>query len=135
MPSFDKYEDYSKTLFIRFKCSRCGFEELETLEHCDKRTGDRGNFLRQLSLPKGWYDDEYRSVALCPNCRKAYEDFMSGNDVKRGCWELECFECTDKKFLTCSNCNAAIDITDTPIDKNEFDYCPYCGAKMDGDVK
>ncbi len=82
MPCFDKYEDYCKTLFIRFKCKRCGFEEFETLEDCDQRTGDRGNFLRQLSLPKGWYDDDYRNVALCPNCRKAFDEFMKGGVAK-----------------------------------------------------
>ena len=76
MPNFDKYADYCKTLYIRFKCSRCGFEEFELLRACIERTGDNGGCLRQFHLPKGWYDDEYRGIALCPSCKEAFNKFL-----------------------------------------------------------
>lgn len=84
MPSFDKYEDYSKTLYIRFKCTRCGFEEFEKLSDCSKRTDDRGNYLGQLRLPQGWYDNWYASMALCPKCQKAFDEFRRGGDIDNG---------------------------------------------------
>lgn len=50
--------------------------------------------------------------------------------VKRGEWFVK--EFSYSKFITCSVCNSVIDSSYTNIDENEFDYCPYCGAKMDG---
>lgn len=81
MPKFDKYEDKSKTLFIRFKCNRCGFEEFEKLEDCDKRTGERGDYLHQLLLPRGWLYEQFLGRALCPDCNRAYDEFMKGCDT------------------------------------------------------
>lgn len=36
----------------------------------------------------------------------------------------------------CSNCNYLIHACDIDYQevKHDFEYCPYCGAKMDGDV-
>ena len=53
-------------------------------------------------------------------------------EVKHGEWISKTFKVTGRKFITCSVCNSPIDSTYTHIDENEFDYCPYCGAKMDG---
>lgn len=53
-------------------------------------------------------------------------------EVKHGEWISKIFKVTGRKFITCSVCNSPIDSTYTHIDENEFDYCPYCGAKMDG---
>ena len=79
MPSFDKYATISKTLFIRFKCIRCGHEEFEPLQDCDKRTGDRGNYLSQLSFPEGWYRLNFAENVLCPECYIAFSEFMKGD--------------------------------------------------------
>ena len=78
MPNFDRYEDYARTLYIRFKCTRCGKEELEPLRACSERTGDRGDLLGQLRLPENWYDNHFNDFALCPACNKAYFKFMRG---------------------------------------------------------
>lgn len=51
-------------------------------------------------------------------------------EVKHGEWSVK--EFSYSKFITCSVCNSVIDSSYTNIDENEFDYCPYCGAKMDG---
>ena len=52
-------------------------------------------------------------------------------EVKHGEWLVN--EFSYSKFITCSVCNSVIDSSYTNIDENEFDYCPYCGAKMDGE--
>ena len=56
-------------------------------------------------------------------------------EVKHGKWLSKIFKVTGRKFITCSVCNSVIDSTYTHIHENEFDYCPYCGAKMDGTRK
>ncbi len=56
-------------------------------------------------------------------------------EVKHGEWISKTFKVTGRKFITCSVCNSPIDSTYTHIDENEFDYCPYCGAKMDKERK
>ena len=52
--------------------------------------------------------------------------------MKHGYWEVKEFSKHNKKFITCSKCRAVINSTYTHIDENEFDFCPYCGVKMDG---
>lgn len=76
MPSFDSYQKYNRTLFVRFNCSRCGYEEFESLKDCDKRTGERGDFLHQLFLPDGWTENRFGNIVLCPNCTNAFNEFM-----------------------------------------------------------
>lgn len=78
MIRFDKYKDYSKTLLIRFRCTRCGFEALEELEVCCGRTGEHGGYLHQLSLPKDWIYEDFKGYALCPKCRIEFDKFMRG---------------------------------------------------------
>ena len=49
-----------------------------------------------------------------------------------GEWLVEKFKNGDM-FINCSVCKSIIDCNYTNIDENEFDYCPYCGARMRGD--
>lgn len=51
-------------------------------------------------------------------------------EVRHGEWIIE--TPNNRKFITCSACRSVIDCLYTNIDENEFDYCPYCDAKMDG---
>ena len=66
-----------------------------------------------------------------PDMEKRCKDFKNKADfqeVKHGEWKR--FG-DNSKTCTCSNCN----ITQTVNvynDKVMFEYCPYCGAKMDG---
>lgn len=53
-------------------------------------------------------------------------------EMKHGKWITETFRQSQKKFITCSCCKSVIDCSYTSIDENEFDYCPYRNAKMDG---
>lgn len=63
-----------------------------------------------------------------------YEDLEAEGkvaEVKRGKWFIDDFPKQNKKFLICSECRAVIDCNVNFIDENEYDFCPYCGAKMD----
>lgn len=53
-------------------------------------------------------------------------------EVKHAYWQINELKHTKAKFITCSICDSVIDCNYTSIDENEFDFCPYCGAKMDG---
>lgn len=50
-------------------------------------------------------------------------------------WKVSKYASTLKEFIECSNCGAVIDCSATYINENEYNYCPYCGAKMDEEVK
>ena len=47
-------------------------------------------------------------------------------EVVHGHW------CWEGRFKACSVCGSYIDWDDT-LGANHWSYCPYCGAKMDGD--
>lgn len=61
----------------------------------------------------------------------AAKDSKNNKEVKRGKWFIDDFPKQNKKFLICSECRAVIDCNVNFIDENEYDFCPYCGAKMD----
>ena len=48
-------------------------------------------------------------------------------EVKHGRWEW--YEALVNPYALCSNCGCGLDKRDAL----NFVYCPYCGAKMDGD--
>lgn len=56
-------------------------------------------------------------------------------EVKHGEWKVETYKTSNAKFIRCSICNSVIDSNFTHIDETEFDFCPYCGAKMGHDIK
>lgn len=56
--------------------------------------------------------------------------------IKHGKW-IKMYNNPDDGNYYCPECHHSIDIAtgrETPIDR-EFFYCPYCGAKMDGDTE
>lgn len=71
-----------------------------------------------------------------PNIEDICLDFKDNSkyvEVTTAKWEI--YEPTnelnkDKKFITCTNCKSVIDCTNTNVDENEYDWCPYCGAKI-----
>lgn len=74
------------------------------------------------------------------NAKTIYEEIQNAPtvnvaEVKHGEWKVKEFKSTNKKFITCSVCNLVIDCIYHNIYENEFDYCPYCGAKMGGERK
>ena len=67
---------YGRKILIEFKCTRCGHTEIEDMDKCEKRTGDRGTNINQLRLPEGWYEPCLSQFALCPSCHLEYDRFL-----------------------------------------------------------
>lgn len=79
-----RYEAHGRKLMIEFKCCRCGKTELRSLEECMKET-DEYRELYDLHPPTGWQDGGFYYPLFCPDCKKAYEDFMNcGAKMKGG---------------------------------------------------
>ena len=74
---FNSYSDSGRTLFVEFKCRRCGKTHYEPLEEAHKRSSDTYGYLRNLSLPPEWGAIGYSTI-LCEKCAKAYTEFMQG---------------------------------------------------------
>lgn len=73
-------------------------------------------------------DSRRRAVAKCIN----EIELLPAADVepvKRAWWIDE------EGVIVCSNCGAGMEITDSFGEENHRNYCPNCGAKMDGGVE
>lgn len=79
-------------------------------------------------------NEEFPNNACEPSeCRIRQRLINIPSDVaEHGEWKVETYKTSDAKFIRCSVCNSVIDSNFTHIDENEFGFCPYCGAKMDG---
>ena len=55
-----------RTVMVQFECGRCGKKHLEPF----------GNYL----APEGWRENEKNTPLLCPECHKAYNEFMNGGE-------------------------------------------------------
>lgn len=79
-----RYESHNRKLMVEFKCRRCGKTELRSLEECINET-DEYRELYDLHPPTGWQDGGFYYPLFCPDCKKAYEDFMNcGAKMKGG---------------------------------------------------
>lgn len=80
-------------------------------------------------------NDVCNPISAC-NALKYAERAVEAGYVKQieGEWIVEKFKNGDM-FINCSACKSVIDCNYTNIDENEFDFCPYCGAKMKGGTK
>lgn len=59
-----------------------------------------------------------------------FKNIFNISEIKHGTWYVEKFPRANKIFITCSECRSVIDCDVTCADENEYDFCPYCGAKM-----
>lgn len=72
-----EFSDKGRTVYIEFKCMRCGHAKLEPYSEVSGRTGEHCGYLRQLTLPQGWRDFDFR-LLLCDKCAQALSEFMQG---------------------------------------------------------
>lgn len=71
------FEDHGRKLLVEFECRRCRTTATRTLEECVEEL--ECNFeLYRLSPPKGWQDGGFYYPLFCPDCKKAYVEFMNG---------------------------------------------------------
>lgn len=61
----------------------------------------------------------------------ANEPTADGEPVRHGWWEFCCNFMGEYLFFKCSECEQKADVP-TCMGKPIFEYCPFCGAKMDG---
>lgn len=69
-------------------------------------------------------DGGYSSLKEDASKCKHFKNKADYAEVKHGEWEN--FEIPH--MIRCSECG----VSDLDIHRKKFDYCPYCGAKMDG---
>ena len=68
--------------------------------------------------------------------RNSYSISVDTESVKHGHWILS----EDRYWKTCSECSAKVDVSIglgiivDDIEVDEMNYCPNCGAKMDGHI-
>lgn len=79
-------------------------------------------------------ESPYTEYPIMIQIRKALKDFIDDaqtiDPVKHGKWEP--FDLTwGRSVYACTVCGEAIEVP-TENGKPIFDYCPNCGAKMDG---
>lgn len=75
-----RYETHGRKLMVQFKCQRCGKTDTRSLEECENEVSDGIRELYDLCPPTGWQNGGFYYPLFCPECKKAYEHFMSGKE-------------------------------------------------------
>ena len=93
----------------------------------EKRLIDAKDAAESLCKKCGLYREVCERIGFCAD----YVDIIKlptvdAVEVVHGHW------CWEGRFKACSVCGSYIDWDDT-LGANHWSYCPYCGAKMDGD--
>lgn len=76
--NFTHYETHGRKLMVEFKCSRCKKTEIRPLAECMNEQKECFRNLYDLRPPQDWQDGGFYYPMFCPDCKKAYEDFMKG---------------------------------------------------------
>lgn len=74
MLQFNKYSDEGRTLMVKFTCYRCGESVTIPLSEANVPSDHYGH-LHNIDPPKPWDEIPYNKI-LCPDCLKAYKEFM-----------------------------------------------------------
>jgi hypothetical protein len=75
-----QFESHGRKLMVEFKCYRCKKTTLRPFEECVKEVTDGVRGLYDLRPPQAWKDGGFYYPMFCPDCKKAYEDFMKGGN-------------------------------------------------------
>lgn len=80
-----QYESHGRKLMVEFECQRCRKKQLRSLEECISEVSDFNEKLYELNPPLGWRNGGFYYPLFCPDCKKAYEEFMNpGAKLKGG---------------------------------------------------
>ena len=82
-------------------------------------------------LSKQGYSNYAKRNLIVEDCEH-FRNKADYKEFKHGSWLVNIYN--NKKFITCTACNSVIDCSYINVDENEFDYCPYCGDKLDGKI-
>lgn len=73
-----RFETHGRRLMVEFTCYRCRTRVVRPLEECMKEETECYRDLYDLRPPEGWKDGGFYYPMFCPDCAKAYEQFMKG---------------------------------------------------------
>lgn len=79
-----RYETHGRKLLVEFKCRRCKKTTTRPLEECMKEQKECYRDLYDLKPPTEWEDGGFFYPLLCPECSKAYNLFMNGENILEG---------------------------------------------------
>lgn len=74
------YETHGRKLIVEFRCYRCGKTAIRPLNDCMGEATDCYRNLYDLNPPKEWRNGGFYYPLFCPECAKAYDQFMKGDD-------------------------------------------------------
>lgn len=75
-----RYEAHGRKLMVEFMCYRCKTTAIRPLAECMEEQKEGYQGLYDLRPPKEWKDGGFYYPLFCPECAKAYEEFMKGGE-------------------------------------------------------
>lgn len=72
------YQINGRKLMVEFMCYRCKTTAIRPLKDCMEDCRDGYRDLYDLRPPKEWQDGGFHYPMFCPQCAKAYKEFMEG---------------------------------------------------------
>lgn len=75
-------EGYGRTIVVCFKCYRCETTAHRLLKDCLPSDGPLRD-LYDLEPPAGWRNGGFYYSTFCPDCAKAYDQFMRNETANR----------------------------------------------------
>lgn len=115
---------------MSMKCDRCG----ETFEYPEFSISERTQRVENNSICRCitkknrkifiYSDDPF---FLCPSCMTKLNDWLKGEQERQAKWICD----HESNSIECDKCRAEYKLS--PYERvSDFDYCPNCGAKMEG---
>lgn len=98
----------------------------EIIEQLERLIEDREAFIRADAPDRNVFVRDKEALEEAVKVLKRYN-----LPVRHGRWIIEDEYYVDDTYI-CSLCGYEFIITDGDLESNELNYCPRCGAKMDG---
>lgn len=77
------FSTHGRKLLVEFKCYRCRKTATKPLEECINQSKECCfRDLYDLSPPKEWQDGGFYYPLFCPDCKKAYDEFMNPRECE-----------------------------------------------------
>lgn len=98
----------------------------EIIEQLERLIDDREAFIRAYAPDRNVFVRDKEALEEAVKVLKRYN-----LPVRHGRWIIEDEYYVDDTYI-CSACGYEFIITAGDLESNELNYCPRCGAKMDG---